>query len=194
MANSHHKPTIVLIPGAWHSPSHYHELILRLHKAGYATQCLRLPSVNPDPGTAEQADVANDIAFTREKILLPLVDEAGEDVVVVMHSYGGIPGSGAARGLSKVERRSRGLQGGVVGLVFIAAFPAKEGQSLVSLAAPLDGEQSPATAFEIDVRPMHTTCHDRLRSFVFSYCSLLKGLVVISHLVKKHHQSMYHPT
>ncbi len=90
------------------------------------------------------------------------MDEAGEDAVIVMHSDGGIPGSGAATGSSKAERRSRGLQGGVVGLVFIFALLAKEGQSVVYL-----DQFSPMTAFEIDVRPMHTTSHDLLRSFFF---------------------------
>lgn len=63
------------------------------------------------------------------KLLAPLL-EVGKDIVLVMHSYGGPPGSVAARGQSKTERKSRGLKGGVIGLVFIAALLAPEGASL----------------------------------------------------------------
>lgn len=127
MANS--KPTFVLVPGAWHSPSHYGHLLARLHEAGHPTVSLALPSVNPEE--PKKIDVGTDITFIREKMLLPLLED-GKDIVLVMHSYGGCPGGAAAKGLSKSERRSEGRQGGVIGLVFVAAFLAREGDSLRS--------------------------------------------------------------
>lgn len=123
------KPTFVFVPGAWHSPSHFGHLISPLHEAGYPTVPVALPSVNPDE--AKQIHLITDITFLREEILLPLLED-GKDVVLVMHSYGGCPGGAAAKGLSKSERRSEGRQGGVIGLVFIAAFLAREGDSLLS--------------------------------------------------------------
>ena len=123
------KPTFVLVPGAWHSPSHYGHLLARLQGAGYPTVSLALPSVNPQE--PKKVEVVTDIVFIREKILLPLLED-GKDVVLAMHSYGGCVGGAAAKGLSKSERRSEGRQGGVIGLVFIAAFLAREGDSLLS--------------------------------------------------------------
>ncbi|MCJ1471353.1 hypothetical protein MMC07_010001 [Pseudocyphellaria aurata] len=121
------KPTLVIVPGAFHSPSHYGELIARLHQSEWPTLCLALPSLNPsDP---HQADVAGDSAFIRERMLLPLL-EAGKDILLVMHSYGGIPGSCAATGLSKSERASQGHEAGIVGIVYIAAILSGECEHL----------------------------------------------------------------
>lgn len=58
--------------------------------------------------------------------------EAGREVVVIVHSYSGGPGSVAAKGLSVADRRAAGRNGGVLGLIFISAFVAHEGQTLVS--------------------------------------------------------------
>lgn len=121
------KPTIVIIPGAFHSPSHYDELITRLHRAEFPILCLALPTLNPqNPHTA---NVAADTAFIREKMLLPLL-EAGKDILLVMHSYGGIPGSCAAKGLSKGKRSSQDHTAGIFGIVYIAAIMTGECESL----------------------------------------------------------------
>lgn len=121
-------PTFVLIPGAWHSPSHFSELNSRLHQARYPTFSLPLPSLNP--AKPQSADLVTDVTFIREKLLLPLLDQ-GEDVVLVMHSYGGVPGSAAAKGLSKMERGLDSHLGGIIGLVYLAAVVTSEGQSLI---------------------------------------------------------------
>lgn len=121
------KPTVVIVPGAFHSPSHYDELISELHQAAYSTLCLALPSLNPQNPHA--SDVAGDSAFIRDQMLLPLI-EAGKDILLVMHSYGGIPGSCAAKELSKCKRSSQGHTAGIVGIVYIAAILAGERNSL----------------------------------------------------------------
>lgn len=139
MAAPVHLPTIAIIPGAFHTPSHFSSLCAQLKKAGYDTASVQVPSV--DPPTAAAAAVAtpsNDALFIREKLLLPLIEEEGKDVVLLMHSYGGIPGSGSAVGLSKKEReREREVRGekekkkgGLVGLVFVTAYVAREGQTV----------------------------------------------------------------
>ena len=53
-----------------------------------------------------------------------------KDVLLVLHSYGGVPGCGAINGLEKSVRESRGGRGGVIGCVFIAAMLPLKGQSL----------------------------------------------------------------
>jgi hypothetical protein len=53
--------------------------------------------------------------------LTPLVN-AGKNVVMVMHSYGGAPGSAAVKGLTRAVRQTAGLPGGVIELVYMAAF------------------------------------------------------------------------
>lgn len=123
------KPTIVLIAGAWHLPKHYQPLLDWFASHGYPTASQKLPSVGAqDPN---DKDVVCDTAFIRNKVLLPELDN-GKDVVLLTHSYGGCPGSAAAKGLSKAERQSSGQKGGIIGLVYMCAFVAEEGDSLQS--------------------------------------------------------------
>jgi hypothetical protein len=63
--------------------------------------------------------------------------DAGKDVILVMHSYGGVPGSAAAKDLSKEERAKESKPGGIVRLVYLAAFPIEEGVSLDDLGGSL---------------------------------------------------------
>ena len=52
-------------------------------------------------------------------------------MILVAHSYGGIPAGGAAYGLSKYAREKDGRKGGIVGLVYMSAFVVPEGLSLL---------------------------------------------------------------
>jgi hypothetical protein len=122
-------PTIVLIPGAWHVPQHYTPLIdsLKTHKFDVVVN--RLPSVGSK--TPREESVARDADFIKDNLLIPIID-SGKEVLLLMHSYGGCPGADAAKGLSKKERQAAGKKGGIVGLVFMCAFVAAEGDSLLS--------------------------------------------------------------
>ena len=122
------KPAVVLVPGGWHSPLHYSSFLDRLNNEGFVTVSERNPScdcTNPDA-----TSLVNDASAIRKIILSQT--ERGYEVVVAMHSYGGCPGAAAAQGLSKKERQAAGKPGGVIGLIFICAFIASEGDSLIS--------------------------------------------------------------
>ena len=124
-----HLPTIVLVPGAWHSPIHYHLLFSQLRLSGYPIVSYPLPSCNsPNP---RKETVAGDADYIRKLLLLPLIN-AGKEVVLFMHSYGGCPGSTAAAGLSKAAQTAAGKPGGIIGLIFMCGFIAHEGDSLLS--------------------------------------------------------------
>ena len=82
------KPTILIVAGAWLRPSTYEPFLNLLRRDGYPTLCVTYPSLNPiDPF---KTDVAADSTSIREKALLPLVNAEGKEVVIVMHSYGGM--------------------------------------------------------------------------------------------------------
>lgn len=53
-------------------------------------------------------------------------------MMIVGHSSAGVSMSAAAFGLSIKTREKEGKKGGVVGLVYIAAFVAKEGEEMMS--------------------------------------------------------------
>lgn len=126
---SQSNPTVVIVPGAWHSPWHYDKIIALFVEADYPVISSRLPSVDsPNP---KDVLVATDAAFIRETLLGPLIEE-GKEIVLIMHSYGGSPGAAAAKGLSKTELSAESKKGGIIGLIFICALLAIEGDSLLS--------------------------------------------------------------
>ena len=73
--------------------------------------------------------------------------EDGKDVIVVMHSYGGVVGTKAIyEDLSKQPRQLKGLSGGVTGLLYICAFVLPVG---ASLGTAFDGQLPPFIKTEV---------------------------------------------
>ena len=85
-----------------------------------------------------------------------LINHDGKDVLVAMHSYGGIPGTQAVRGLTRKEREKQQQQGrtlregGVVGLVYVSSLLVNEGESSEDSFAGVGGE--PPDIFGVSVR------------------------------------------
>lgn len=74
-----------------------------------------------------------DDATAIQKVTSKLADD-GHQIILVMHSYGGIPGTESAKGLSWEIRRAEGQPGGIVALVYVSAYLIKEGMSVMSVA------------------------------------------------------------
>lgn len=125
---STNKPTFFVVPGGWHPPSVYGDFATHLENLGYPTITVSLPSFNAS--NPKTASCSEDTKGLRQK-LLPLIEADEKEVVVIAHSYGGIPAGGAARGLSKTTRQQDGKKGGVLGMVYLAAFVVSEGTSLL---------------------------------------------------------------
>ncbi|KAL4755569.1 alpha/beta hydrolase, partial [Aspergillus foveolatus] len=124
------EPTIVFVPGAWIDASVYQPFVHALTQTGYDVRYASYPSLNPaDPVTTDVKADADAIA----SVLRPIVEDEGKDVLLVMHSYAGMPGAAAATGLSKLQRDQEEKPGGVVGLVFLGAFVVPEGASCAGL-------------------------------------------------------------
>ncbi|KUL84131.1 hypothetical protein ZTR_07198 [Talaromyces verruculosus] len=119
-------PTIVLIPGAWHTPEYYGQVIAILQAQGYPTTTVSLPSVG---GLSTMLD---DAAAIQDRVSR-LADE-GKKIILVMHSYGGMPGTESAKGLAWRTRQAEGRSGGIVHLVYISAYLVKEGMSVIGMA------------------------------------------------------------
>lgn len=123
MTSPESKPVIVIIPGAWHVPAHYAHLALKLNSAGYTVDCIESSSTNDGKDLPENT-WAEDISIIRNAITSHT--EAGRDVAVVMHSFGGMAGSEATCGLGKKENETSGR---VVKLIYMTSFMLKEGQT-----------------------------------------------------------------
>jgi alpha-beta hydrolase superfamily lysophospholipase len=116
------KPVIVIVPGAWHVPAHYAHLALKLNSAGYTVDCLELSSTNDEKDLPENT-WTEDISIIRNAITSHT--EAGRDVAVVMHSFGGMATSEAACGLGEKANETSGR---VVKLIYMTSFMILEGQ------------------------------------------------------------------
>lgn len=116
-------PAIVLVPGAFHHPSQYAKLQSILESGGYQTKTVNLPSTGgPRPLKTALPDFEAVRTACRDYI------DNGSDVILAMHSYGGVAGSGGAKGL-RPQETSNGK--GIIALVYYAAFALDEGCSLV---------------------------------------------------------------
>ena len=135
MGRSH--PSFLVVPGAWHQPEAYEKLVTSLETAGYSAHATSLPSC--DTQDPENATCSADAEAVR-KAILRSIDAGGNDLVVVCHSYGGIPGGGAAYGLNKTARAKDGKEGGVIGLIYLAGFVVLENSSLLDT---MGGQHAP---------------------------------------------------
>ncbi|KAG7134337.1 hydrolase R7 like protein [Verticillium longisporum] len=118
-------PTIVFTPGAWHGPWAFDAVRKNLEGHGYPTSAATLVSVgNLDPDVGMWEDAAS-IRTELEGLI-----ERGNEVVVVAHSYGGVPSSNAVKGLTVKDRVAEGKNGGVLMLVYLASFAIPAGTSL----------------------------------------------------------------
>jgi hypothetical protein len=110
-------PTIVFVPGFWEGLTVFDKATLLLKSQGYTTQVASLLST----GTASPIipNMNDDIANIRSTI--PKVVDAEEDVLLDLHSAGGILGPAAFEGSTKKYRQEKGLKGGVVNVLFLTA-------------------------------------------------------------------------
>ncbi|KAK4075237.1 hypothetical protein Purlil1_12711 [Purpureocillium lilacinum] len=133
-------PVVLLVPGAWTVPKAYHKLVSALEAKSFNVQVLALPTNNDQRPTNATCDA--DMQAVR-KAVQPLVD-SGREVIMLMHSYGGIPGTSGIRNFTRKDRQAMDQPGGVVGLIYTAGFMLCEGQSIrtVVQAVNLPGRSS----------------------------------------------------
>jgi len=134
--NEMSKPTIVMFAGAFHQKEHLKLVLPIIEAKGYPIISQTLSTVNDSALT-----LTDDIA-QMHGIFTPLFAK-DKDVVLVIHSYAGMPGSAAIKGLSKAERASNGLLGGIIGVIYESAFIPAEGVSLVDIIGGFATWQNP---------------------------------------------------
>ena len=105
-------PSVLVVPGAWHKPDHFRLLVDEL--SGIDVHTVTLTSSGDDPAALRDMHADADvIARAAAAIEGP--------VVVVAHSYGGVPTTQAFRQAGNVAR-----------IIYVAAFQLLAGESLVS--------------------------------------------------------------
>ncbi len=135
------KPSIILIPGSFGLPEFYNPVFELVRAKGYDIRGVHKPSVGlssrqPRPGPLPTMyDDAAHIAKEAEK----LIDE-GKDVILVPHSYGGVPTSQCTKGLSKKERQEAGKPGGIVNIAYLTCLTPALGQAAKDVLATVPPE------------------------------------------------------
>jgi pimeloyl-ACP methyl ester carboxylesterase len=114
------QPTIVFVHGAWHGSWAWDAVIREL--PDLATRTVALSSSGHDPATL--GDMYADAAAIRET-----VTAIEGPVLVVAHSYGGVPMTEGLAGLAQVSR-----------LVFLASFQLGVGDSLLGSTGGRHGD------------------------------------------------------
>lgn len=127
--------TIVFVPGAWHNCDAFIDVMTKVEAKGH--HCVPAPLKTNGAKPALKNNEA-DVERIRN-IVRPLVEE-GKDVVMVFHSYGSLPGCDALPDLDKKSRSERGQNGGVIGLVYLAAFLLPAGPSVMDALGGKDLE------------------------------------------------------
>ncbi|KAL4937772.1 hypothetical protein BDV06DRAFT_232365 [Aspergillus oleicola] len=138
-------PTIVIIHGAWHNPTHYSGLAGGLRALGHEVLVPKLLSMNgARPPTSDLYTDTEQICSYVESLA-----DAGHRLVVMMHSYGGQVGTNALARLDTRTRRELNLPGGVVRLIYMCAHALTEGTSMFGIAKAAGREQALLDAFII---------------------------------------------
>lgn len=143
------RPVVVLVHGAWHDAGTWDLLVPMLHDTGIAVQTITLPSCNPGPTLPGLADDAAAVSA--------LIDDIGQHVVLVGHSYGGMV-------ISAV-----GDNDAVDHLVYLAAFCPTEGETVIDLAV---GEPPPLTASALQFNDDGTMTIDPAQAIDTFYADL----------------------
>jgi hypothetical protein len=137
--------SLVLVPGMSSVGSvFYQPLKQELGKLGFDDVTIAdLPSVDSTKRTAELVPngLEVDITYIRQ-IVQPLVEE-GKDVIVVAHSYGGTPSMYACAGLWKHERKSKGIEGGVIKAALMSSSLSLPGTSIAAIRTAWASEHMP---------------------------------------------------
>lgn len=110
------KPTVLLVHGSFHGPECWHLVKPKIEALSYPVVTVSLATVGRQNPTATYL---NDVAAIH-KVILPILDE-GKEVVIVAHSWGGIPGVASIENQSIAERVAKGQIGGVKAILLIAS-------------------------------------------------------------------------
>lgn len=143
------KPSIILVPGSFARPEFYDPIVDVVKSHGYSIRALHLPSVGLEAGpVGPPPSMYDDAAFIAREVE-KLADE-GNDILLVAHSYGGVPATESLKGLSKEERAKSGKAGGVVRLAYLTCLVPAVGSNSASVLA--DVPEEARLELKIDVR------------------------------------------
>ena len=131
-------PIFLFIPGGWHSPQYFSPLVQALADSGYDSETVTL-NINASPPLK---DLEPEVEVILSK-LNPLL-EAGKNIIVVSHSYGGIPATEAIGRAFAAADQGPSHAGRVLRMVYMTAFVPCRGDSMTSMLGEFTEALDPA--------------------------------------------------
>ncbi|WP_227487675.1 alpha/beta fold hydrolase, partial [Nocardioides malaquae] len=75
----------------------------------------------PSAGGPASTTAYDDAEHIQRQYLEPLISSK-RNVILLMHSYAGVPGTESDKGFARKDLAAQGKKGGVVGLVYLSSF------------------------------------------------------------------------
>ncbi|KAI1130818.1 alpha/beta-hydrolase [Nemania abortiva] len=124
------KPYIVFVTGSFAPPPFYDNIVALIKDKGYEIKVLHLPTVGLGPGKGRPGpppSMYDDADFIAKEV--ETLADAGREIVLFAHSYGGMPATQSTKGLSIQERQKAGKTGGIKRLAYKTVILTDVGQS-----------------------------------------------------------------
>ncbi|RWA14622.1 hypothetical protein EKO27_g489 [Xylaria grammica] len=131
------QPYFLFVTGSFVPPPFYDDLVEKVRAQGHEIKVLHLPTVGSAPGKPgiTPAPTMYDDAALVAKEAKALAD-AGREIILVAHSYGGFPATESIKGLSIEARKKEGKKGGIVRIAYKTALVAKPGRTAGEVLPP----------------------------------------------------------
>ncbi|KAM0195690.1 hypothetical protein ACHAPI_006242 [Fusarium lateritium] len=120
------RPIVVIVPGSFAPGKHYRIFAESLERDGINSRVIETPSVGRKDHLPPQT-MSDDVAEIK-KVVAELLDE-GKEVVLMTHSYGGIPRTQSLKDLSRKARKEEGKEGGIDKIIYLASVVLQPGTS-----------------------------------------------------------------
>ncbi|KAJ4117601.1 hypothetical protein NW768_010968 [Fusarium equiseti] len=157
------KPTLIFVPGAWHTPQYWGKVISVMESKQYKCKPVMLPTTQ---STGKDVNFASDVTCVHHAIAEEI--SFGRDIVLVVHSYGGAVGASAVKQLSRKTANNGEDKGHVIGLFMVATGFVAPGMSFLE---GIGGKPPPTwdadyenNTMPIKVDPINMLYHDLPRS------------------------------
>ena len=154
----HLKPAIVLVHGGWHVPQHYSDFTQLLENEGFDVFCPLLPTCDEEKN--RNTDLSDDVAVIRDQVVT--LTRQSREIIMLLHSYGGVVGTEAVKGLTVKDQAKEGPSSGVVHLIYMCAFMLQVGESVGSASLP---RPDPEPVEFDEVTGTNFLCEDPVRLF-----------------------------
>ncbi|CAJ2500127.1 Uu.00g029800.m01.CDS01 [Anthostomella pinea] len=118
------KISILIIPGAFGLPELHDPVVRPIADQGHDIRALHMETAGLGSGGARDGHKAPDMYADAALIAreVEVLADAGREIIIVAHSYGGVPMTESTRGLRVAERKKQGKPGGIVRIAYLTAL------------------------------------------------------------------------